>query len=79
MLLGIDVVPNENRLPAKQQTYLENKRNDDFLDDDKRVRGVFDAETNTVYLVANALKANNQQVAETTLHESIDTLVYVLC
>jgi len=67
----IDVVPNENRLPAKIQTYLENKRNEDFLDDDKRVRGVFDAETNTVYLVANALKANNQQVAETILHESI--------
>mgnify|MGYP005990087631 FL=1 len=67
----IDVVPNENRLPAKIQTYLENKRNEDLLDDDKRVRGVFDAETNTVYLVANALKANNQQVAETILHESI--------
>ena len=67
----IDVVPNENRLPAKIQTYLENKRNDDYLNTINRVRGVFDAETNTVYLVANALKANNQQVAETILHESI--------
>ena len=67
----IDVVSNENRLPAKIQTYLENKRNDDYLNTMSRVRGVFDAETNTVYLVANALKANNQQVAETILHESI--------